>query len=127
MAQIRTRGKTNRSGSGARLIDYRKSKLYEIAGNPVMTNLKPNKIKTQRTQGGGIKARLLDANKINLYNSKTKKYEIADIDTVLENPANAQLVRRNIINRGAIVQTNKGKARITSRPGQSGYLNGVLV
>ena len=127
MAQIRTRGKTKRSGSGARLIDYRKSKLYEIAGTAVMTNLKPNKIKTQRTQGGGVKVRLLDANKINLYNSKTKKYEIADIETVLENPANAQLVRRNILNKGAVVQTNKGKARITSRPGQSGYLNGIMI
>ncbi|MFH1511592.1 MAG: 30S ribosomal protein S8e, partial [Candidatus Woesearchaeota archaeon] len=33
----------------------------------------------------------------------------------------------NIITKGTIVDTDKGKVRITSRPGQDGTLNGVLV
>jgi small subunit ribosomal protein S8e len=36
-------------------------------------------------------------------------------------------VRRNIITRGAVVETKLGRARITSRPGQHGVANAVLV
>ena len=58
---------------------------------------------------------------------KTGKCVVAKIKTVLENPANPNLTRRNIITKGCIVQTEKGKARITSRPGQQGSLNAVLI
>ena len=127
MARIRTRGLTKRSGSGARLIDYRKPKQYELARTSVLAKVAPAKTATSRAKAGLTKTRVLDANQVNLYDSKSKKYVLADIETVVENPANAQLVRRNIITKGCIVQTNKGKARITSRPGQTGFLNGVLV
>jgi small subunit ribosomal protein S8e len=46
---------------------------------------------------------------------------------VVENPANPHYVRRNILTKGAIVETEFGKARIISRPGQHGVINGVLV
>ena len=46
---------------------------------------------------------------------------------MVENPANIHYVRRNIITRGAVVDTSAGKARVTSRPGQTGALSGVLV
>jgi small subunit ribosomal protein S8e len=127
MALIRTRGKTKRSGSGARYIAYRKTKLYELAIRSTMTKLGETKKKISRTRAGEAKQRLLDVNKVNLFNPKTKKYEVVAIETVVENPANSQLVRRNIITRGSIVQTAKGRARITSRPGQTGFLNAVLV
>ena len=127
MARVRTRGKTKRSGSGAGYIDYRKAKQYELARTSVMAKVAPAKTTTSRIKAGYTKTRVLDANQVNLYDSKSKKYIIADIETVVENPANAQLVRRNIITKGCIVQTNKGKARITSRPGQTGFLNGILV
>ncbi len=127
MAQIRTRGKTKRSGSGAKYIDYRKSKQYELAGVPTMSKLGENKVKTNRVKAGYTKTRVLDTNKVNLYDSKSKKYTIAEIQTVVENPANVQYVRRNLLTKGTVIQTNKGKARITSRPGQIGFLNAVLV
>lgn len=44
-----------------------------------------------------------------------------------ENPANIHYVRRNIITKGAVVDTSVGKVKITSRPGQSGSLSGVKV
>ncbi|PIN87382.1 30S ribosomal protein S8e, partial [Candidatus Woesearchaeota archaeon CG10_big_fil_rev_8_21_14_0_10_32_24] len=55
---------------------------------------------------------------------KTQKTVIV---TVVENPSNPHLVRRNILTKGAVVETKMGKARITSRPGQEGTLNGVLI
>jgi small subunit ribosomal protein S8e len=127
MANIRTRGLTKRSGSGASYIDYRKPKQYELARTSIMAKVGKFKTATERIRAGNVKLRVLDANKVNVYDPKSKKYVIADIETVVENPANAQLVRRNIITKGCIVQTNKGKARITSRPGQTGFLNGIMV
>lgn len=127
MSLIKTRGKTKSSGSGAGYIAFRKSKSYELATRPTMTKVGEQKVKTTRTRAGKTKRRLLDANKVNLYNPKTKKYSTETISTVLENPANSQYVRRNIISKGVIVQTSKGKARITSKPGQTGFLNATLI
>ena len=52
---------------------------------------------------------------------------ITDIVNVVENPANPHLVRRNIITKGCVVETKLGKAKVTSRPGQEGSVNGVLI
>jgi small subunit ribosomal protein S8e len=80
-----------------------------------------------RTAGGNQKVRIFSSNIVNATdpaNGKTKK---TTFSTVVENPANPHYVRRNILTRGAIVQTPLGKARITSRPGQDGVLNAILV
>ncbi|MCK4384091.1 MAG: 30S ribosomal protein S8e, partial [Candidatus Lokiarchaeota archaeon] len=37
------------------------------------------------------------------------------------------LNRRHILTKGAVVETELGNARITSRPGQHGTLNGILM
>ena len=50
-----------------------------------------------------------------------------EILTVLENSANTHFVRRNIVTKGAVVETEIGKVKITSRPGQKGIVNGVLI
>jgi small subunit ribosomal protein S8e len=47
--------------------------------------------------------------------------------TEVENPANKNYIRRNILTRGAVVMTELGKAKITSRPGQDGEVNAILV
>ncbi|MFB6184110.1 MAG: 30S ribosomal protein S8e, partial [Haloarculaceae archaeon] len=44
-----------------------------------------------------------------------------------ENPSNPNYARRNIITKGAIIETSEGRARVTSRPGQDGQVNAVLV
>ncbi|MHA1294432.1 MAG: 30S ribosomal protein S8e, partial [Promethearchaeota archaeon] len=41
--------------------------------------------------------------------------------------ASKDLNRRHIITKGSIVETELGRARITSRPGQHGVLNGILI
>ncbi|MBN2420683.1 30S ribosomal protein S8e [Candidatus Woesearchaeota archaeon] len=127
MASIKTRGRTKTSGSGARYVAFRKPKQYELSGKWTATAIGQSKIKNQRKRSGTVKQRLLHANKVNLFDPKTKKHSVVDVETVLENPANPQYVRRNIITRGTVVQTSKGKARITSKPGQQGYLNAVLI
>ena len=49
------------------------------------------------------------------------------IITVKENPSNPHYVQRNIMNKGTIIMTDAGAARITSRPGQDGVINAVLL
>ena len=58
---------------------------------------------------------------------KTKKATKSKILSVKDNPANQHFVRRNTITKGAVVETEAGLARITSRPGQDGVVNAVKV
>ena len=80
-----------------------------------------------RLMGGNSKVKLLGLNEMNVYDPKAKKYVKAAIKNALENPANRHFVRRNILTKGSIVDTDKGKAKITSRPGQDSMINAVLV
>ena len=63
----------------------------------------------------------------NLYDPKEKKMSRVKIVTVKENPANPHYVQRNIMTLGTVIETEKGLARITSRPGQVGVINAVLL
>ena len=56
-----------------------------------------------------------------------KRQVRATINTVLENDADPNYVRRNIITKGAIVGTDIGRVRVTSRPGMHGVVSGVLL
>ncbi len=55
---------------------------------------------------------------------KTTKVEIL---RVIKNPANVDYDRRGVITKGAIIETPLGTARVTSRPGQDGNVNAILV
>lgn len=122
----RSTQRSNRKVSGGRYISNRTKRLYELAGYNSMTRIAPNeKRKVIRTQGGNSRQVLLTANQINIaVKGKVQKVEVTN---VIENTANPNLVRRNILTKGAIVETKLGKARITSRPGQDAVINGILL
>ena len=73
------------------------------------------------------KVRVLRTNVVNVVDTKKNKTFKTKIIQVVENPANPHYVRRNIITKGAIIETEAGNARVTSRPGQHGVLNAVLL
>ena len=77
--------------------------------------------------GGTLKNRAVLVKEANVLDSKSKKYQKAEIKSVSGNPANLHFVRRNTITKGAIIETSAGPARVTSRPGQTGTINAVLV
>jgi len=87
----------------------------------------PRKLVKVRVRGGNFKLRLLSADSANVLDPATGKISRVKILSVVENPANPHFSRRNILTKGAIVQTEIGKARITSRPGQDGVINAVLI
>ncbi len=86
-------------------------------------NLRKKRISTK---GGNEKQRLLETNTANLLD-KSGKHAKATIKVVTENPANRNYVRRNILTKGTVIETDKGKARITNRPGQDGFVNATLI
>jgi small subunit ribosomal protein S8e len=120
-------GLSTRKSSGGRLIRARKKLRFEVAPEDAETKLGGHVQKLIRARAGAQKVKLLATNTIVVTDQKTGKASKATIKTVTENPANIHYVRRNILTKGAVVDTDKGKVRITSRPGQSGALSGVLV
>lgn len=120
-------GLSTRKPTGGRLHRARKKRKTEIAREAILAPMGPEKHEVFRTQGGKKKVRVMSTNKVNLTDPATGKTQVIEFTTVAENPANPHYVRRNIINKGAVVMTKLGKARITSRPGQDGTANAVLV
>lgn len=106
---------------------YRSKRKYEIGRSPAMTSVNSRFLKIVRTKGGNEKQKLFRIDKVNVFNPKEKKHQVISIKTVVDCPANRNFVRRNIMTLGSVVDTPLGKAKITSRPGQNGSLDAVLV
>jgi small subunit ribosomal protein S8e len=121
--------KARRKPSGKRYKKAykKKTRKHEIGRAPALTKLGPRMIKSVRTKGGGKKCRLVSTDEANVFDPKAKQYFKLKIKTIVENPANRHFVRRNIITKGCVIDTEKGKARVTSRPGQEGTVNAVLI
>ncbi|USS41388.1 30S ribosomal protein S8e [Thermococcus aggregans] len=120
-------GRSLKKPSGGRIILARKKRKRELGREPAFTRVVEDKEERKiiRTYGGNRKVRLVKAVYANVFeNGKGRKVRIL---SVVENPANRQYVRRNIITKGAIIQTEVGKAIVTSRPGQDGVVNAVLI
>ena len=119
--------RSTRKTTGGRYIGFRKKRLSDIARPPTLTKLSKKSTSEFRIKAGRLKKILLNTDVANVYDPKTKKYQVVKIKTVVENPANRNFVRRNIITRGTILETEIGKAKVTSRPGQVATLNAVLI
>ena len=122
-----TQGKAKKKASGGRIISHRKKRVYEQGNLPILTKLGAKILKSVRTKGGGKKVKQAANEYANVTDSTTKKTYKVKIKGVLENSANRHFVRRNIITKGTVLDTEKGKAKVTSRPGQEGGINAVLV
>ncbi len=120
-------GNSKRSKTGRRIRVTRNKRRFEIGRELHVTTIGALKRKPIRTRGNNKKTRALTADVAYVIDPKTNKTTKTEIVTVVENTANIHYVRRNIMNKGAIINTKIGKARITSRPGQSGVINAVLL
>lgn len=120
-------GESTRKPSGGRRRPSHKKRKYEIGREVILATLGKEQRLSIRTLGGNSKARILSSNRANVTDPKTGKTQVLEFTTVTDNPANPHYVRRNIFTKGAVVMTKQGKAKITSRPGQDGVLNAILV
>ena len=120
-------GTSIRKSTGGRLRLARGKRRFEVAPEDAETKLAEHTQKLIRTRGAHQKVKLLATTHIMAMDQKSGKVQKATIKTVTENPANIHYVRRNILTKGAVVDTDLGKVKITSRPGQSGALSGIKV
>ncbi len=121
-------GKDLKKVSGGRRRPHRKARKYELGRFPTLTTVSDKeKIEVIRVRGGNVKVRVKRTKHANVLDPETGKAQKVEIIRVIETQANREYARRNIITKGAIIETSIGIARVTSRPGQDGTVNAVLI
>lgn len=114
--------------SGGKKSVHRDKRKYELGRAPTNTKFDVKDERTKnRVRGGGVKLLLKSANTINVSLPNEARTVKTRIIEVVETPSNPQNARFGIIYRGTIVKTELGLVKVTSRPGQDGVLNGVLI
>jgi len=122
---MQDQGPSPRKRTGGRRRRSTKRKKHQLGRLPTETQLGEGRFRVLDTRGNTTKTRALATDVASVADGgETVQAEIED---VVENPANPNYVRRNIITKGALVETSEGTARVTSRPGQTGQVNAVLV
>lgn len=116
----------NKESGGVRPRHHKKKKR-EMGQLPAMTNIASERKAVIRARGANLKMRLYSTNTANVIDPKTKKVKAAKIIDVLENKAHHQFAKLKIITKGAVIKTDAGDARVTSRPGQAGVVEAVLI
>jgi small subunit ribosomal protein S8e len=116
-----------RKPTGGKKRPYRGKRKFEQGSFPVETVLGEPKRKIERRRGSNIKIKVLSEKYACVTDLKTGKTEKTEILRVVKNPANVDYNRRGVITKGAMIETSLGLARVTSRPGQNGVINAVLI
>lgn len=120
-------GKSRRKFTGGRLISSRGKRKWENGREAAEPHLYETRRKIIDTRGGNSKVQLLRCDVANVTNPADNTTRQVSIETVVNNTANQHYVRRNILTKGSIIKTDAGTAKITSRPGQDGIVNAVLL
>lgn len=123
----RSQSRSKRKYTGKKYKHFRKKRKRELERPPINTKVGKDKNKKQRIMGGNFKTKLFSTSFVNVTDPSTKKTSKVKIVKFESNQASKDLNRRNILTKGAIIETELGKAIITSRPGQHGQLNAILI
>ncbi len=116
-------GRSLRKRTGGRRRPKRDRRKHELGNQPTETTVGDQKLKAVDARGTQTKIRAIASDTATVATDDgTVAAEILD---VVENPADPNYARRNIITRGAVIETGEGNARVTSRPGQDGQVNAV--
>jgi len=123
----RSQARSRRKFTGKKYKYFRKKRKSELERPPIETEIGPEKKKMQRTMGGNFKLKLFSTTYMNVTDPSSNKTSKVKVLRFEQNDASKDYNRRKIVTKGTIVETEIGKARVTSRPGQHGVLNGVLI
>jgi len=111
-------------GSGAKKVKARDKRLVHAGGYFIPTKIGEREIKIVRTKGGNRKVKI----KKDQYANVSTKDGIKRVKIIkLLQGNNPDYTREGIITKGSIIQTQIGKALVTSRPNQHGIINAKLV
>ena len=120
-------GESGRKLTGGKIQLARKKRKYELGTEPVYPRIGEERRVDVRTKGGNRKVKLSSLSFVNVTDMKSKTTKRVKILDVVTNPANPDLARRKVVTKGAIINTELGKVRITSRPTQHGVANAILI
>lgn len=114
------------AGTGGMRRKFKDKKLAHYGGAFTSTKVATkDEVRTStRGRGANRKNRLKKALYVNAVTDKGMKK--AKILGVVESP-NPEYVRQNVITKGAVLNTDIGKVKVTNRVGQDGVVNGVKV
>ena len=118
--------KLGRKKTGGRYKSLRKKRLSDRPGIERIVKVRTTKKKILRVRGGNKKPVLLSCEEANIIDKKGKA-KVTKILSVVETSANRFWARQNRLVKGAIIETEAGKAKITNRPSQEGCVNAVLI
>ncbi|HUK27301.1 MAG TPA: 30S ribosomal protein S8e [Candidatus Acidoferrales bacterium] len=116
-----------RKKTGGKKHIFRGKRAFEMGSDPAETIVGEKRISVRRGRGGRIKLAALALNTANVTDPATGKSQKTEIQGVAKNPANVDYQRRGVITKGAILDTPLGQAIVTSRPGQHGVVNALLI
>jgi len=116
-----------RKKTGGKKHIFRGKRAFEMGSDAAETIVGEPRITTSRRRGGQLKMRALAVNSVNVTDPSTGKTQKTEIRGVVRNPANVDYQRRGVITKGAILDTPLGQAKVTSRPGQHGIVNAILI
>lgn len=106
---------------------FRGKRAFEMGSDPAQTIVGEKRISVKRGRGGRTKFAALAVNTANVTDPATGKSQKTEIRSVVKNPANVDYQRRGVITKGAVLETPLGQAVVTSRPGQDGVVNAILI
>ena len=111
--------------TGGRRHPLRTRRKYEIDRFPNEALIGDQITITRKVRGKNVKTSIKTIDSVNLaIDSKVKRVKII---RVLENATNNDYQRRGVVSKGALLETEEGKCRVVSRPGQHGTVNAILV
>ncbi len=122
---MKYQGRSTRKRTGGRRRDFRNKRKHELGRESTETQVGEAKRKSVPARGNTHKMRAIDVETASV--ATDDGTVSAEIENVAENPSNPNYARRNIVTKGAILDTSEGQVRVTSRPGQDGQVNGVPV
>lgn len=100
---------------------------YWMGRPPIATTLGSERRIVVRVRGGNHKVKVKFASYANVVDPRTGQTKGVRILRVVSNPSNKDYDRRGVVTRGAVIETELGRAVVTSRPGQDGVVNAVLL
>ncbi|HEY4699935.1 MAG TPA: 30S ribosomal protein S8e [Nitrososphaerales archaeon] len=118
---------TKQKATGGKRIQFRSRRKFEESRYASETLKGERELVKRRIRGGKIKLGLRSIDFANVVDPSTKKVVRAKIVKTIKNPANRDYERRGVITKGSSIETDKGAARVTSRPGCDGVVNAVLL
>ena len=116
-----------RKKTGGKRKIFSTKRAHEAGSDPSEALVGNPKSVIRGGMGGKNKIKLLSCNFANVTDPTTNTSKKVEITRVIKNQANADFQRRGVITKGAVIETPLGNAIVTSRPGQYGTINAILV